>query len=73
MVEAKIEAVLDIVSTHLKIDQAGMWGHLSTVVATPEQSAPELAQILLVSDFDDIFLDEVPKLLHQGDSIKPTT
>lgn len=35
---------------------------LVTVVATAEQSVTELAQIPRVSEFADVFLDEVPRL-----------
>lgn len=41
------------------------WGcevFLATVVASTEKSAPELAQIPMVSEFFDIFPDEVPGL-----------
>lgn len=34
-----------------------------TVVAMLEQEALELAQIPVVSEFDDVFLNEVPRLL----------
>lgn len=31
-----------------------------TVVVAPKQSPPELAQILVIKDFVDVLMDEVP-------------